>query len=282
MAVSRMVLPPPWALPCLITLGALCCGLSSIRAAALHQYSASVQLLMTAAILDAMDGHVARAINACTALGAELDSLCDLADFGVAPAVISYFWGSNTLEDSPLVTNELLWGACLIYACCCCLRLARFNLHDRAVLSSLPEPPTRPGNVPVHNLFQRKLYFEGVPAPVAASYMLMPVMLHCLQPTSPLAFAKTLFNKEGLFATTIAIAFLMVSSLPTLSTKMLKQNVADTHLRSRSVVNQVAKLVVVAVASVAVYQYPIEVFLGMNASHILSIPIGLVLYAQGQ
>jgi len=194
--------------------------------------------------------------------------------------MIVFFWAGHRLpsDGSGWITDELLWGSGLIYACCCCLRLARFNLRDRKLLTKLPEPPEPPGSPPVHNLFQRKLYFEGLPAPVAACYLLVPVMIDSITNESWFHFLKFGFNRERLFLVMLFVAFAMVSSVPTLSSKMLKQNPTDTHLRSRSTFSQAVKILFTSVALVEFLNHPIEMLLVMNLSHMLSVPIGLVLY----
>jgi len=181
-----------------------------------------------------------------------------------------------------MISETFQWAASCMYCCCCCLRLARFNLKDRQLLTALPEPPSRPGAAPVHNLFQRKLYFEGVPAPVGASYLLLPVMVDSVGPTSLFANAHEWLNRETVFVLTVVVAVLMISSVPTLSSKMLKQNPTDTHLRSRSQISRSIKLLIAAAGIGVVYYYPFEVFICMNIAHMISIPLGIYLYYRGQ
>merc|ERR1712010_177930 len=117
-----------WVFPCLCTMGALGCGLSAVRCASEGNFQMSVVFLFLSCLLDGLDGHIARFLKATTELGAELDSLCDLADFGVSPAFITYFWTTQTIPASDYVGDNTLWLACVTFAACCSCRLARFNL----------------------------------------------------------------------------------------------------------------------------------------------------------
>ena len=99
-------------IPNALTIAALCFGLTSIRVASEGHFETAVQCMVTSAVLDGLDGHAARALHATTRLGAELDSLCDLADFGVAPALILFFWGSQFEGSKP---DWLLWASCLLF-----------------------------------------------------------------------------------------------------------------------------------------------------------------------
>ena len=110
-------------LPNIITLGGVCLGISSIKFSIDGNYSLAVTLILLAAILDALDGRVARLIKGTSDFGKELDSLTDFVSFGIAPAFILYFWELNSY-------GKLGWALILIYSVCCVLRLARFNLTN--------------------------------------------------------------------------------------------------------------------------------------------------------
>ena len=173
--------------PNVITLLALCAGLTGIRLALEGRYELALGAIVFAAMLDAVDGRVARMIKGTTRFGAELDSLADFFNFGVAPGLILYFWGLNAL-------GNLGWIAAMVFAICAALRLARFNVQI--------EDPNRPdwaGN-----------FFTGVPAPAGAITVLLPIYLGFLQISVPVIV--TLIY-------TLAIAGLMVSRLPVLSGK---------------------------------------------------------------
>ena len=108
-------------LPNILTLGGVCLGISSIKFSIDGNFSLAVTLILFAAILDALDGRIARLIKATTDFGKELDSLTDFVSFGIAPAFILYFWTLNQY-------GKIGWAITLIFSVCCVLRLARFNL----------------------------------------------------------------------------------------------------------------------------------------------------------
>eukprot|EP00123_Amoebidium_parasiticum_P012127 comp21139_c0_seq1/m.28594 comp21139_c0_seq1/g.28594 ORF comp21139_c0_seq1/g.28594 comp21139_c0_seq1/m.28594 type:complete len:372 (-) comp21139_c0_seq1:694-1809(-) len=137
-------------LPSLITMLAMTSALTAVRFAQQDQLEYACWSLLASAIFDGLDGHVARALKAASAFGAELDSLCDLVDFGVAPALVLYQWcrfegprlatelGLNS-EDTPWHASEnFVWITCMFYAACCACRLARFNLSNEP---PVPQPP---------------------------------------------------------------------------------------------------------------------------------------------
>jgi CDP-diacylglycerol--serine O-phosphatidyltransferase len=138
----------------MVTLAGLCCGISSIRFALDAKWETAVIFILVAALLDAMDGLVARLLRATSNFGAQLDSLCDVICFGVAPAVVFWLWALSDFK-------RYGWAAVLIYVACCALRLARFNV-------SLTKEPRHPAE---------KLFFTGVPAPGGALLVLCPLML---------------------------------------------------------------------------------------------------------
>ena len=140
-------------LPNLVSILALCAGLTAIRYAISGNFGMAVLLIGTAAALDGLDGRLARMLKSESAIGAELDSLCDLVNFGVAPALVLYLWGLRP-------ESSFGWIAVLVYAVCCMLRLARFNVGSRAV----GEPAEKTG-------------FIGVPSPAGAMLVLLPVYL---------------------------------------------------------------------------------------------------------
>jgi len=175
--------------PNVITLLALCAGMTGIRLALEGRYELALGAIVFAAMLDAVDGRVARMIKGTSRFGAELDSLADFFNFGVAPGLILYFWGLKEL-------GNLGWIAAMVFAICAALRLARFNVQI--------EDPNRPawaGN-----------FFTGVPAPAGAITVLLPIYLYFLQVNVPITV--TLIY-------TLAIAALMVSRVPVLSGKKM-------------------------------------------------------------
>jgi len=140
-------------LPNALTILGVCLGLSSIKFALDFNYEMAVILIGFAAILDTLDGRVARLVKGTSKVGKELDSLTDVISFGVAPSFIMYFWILNNL-------GKIGWMLILIYTVCCALRLARFNL------TNINENESWKIN-----------FFEGVPSPAAAGLVLLPLIL---------------------------------------------------------------------------------------------------------
>lgn len=141
-------------LPNLVSILALCSGLTAIRYAIAGNFTLAVLLIGVAAALDGLDGRLARMLKSESAMGAELDSLCDFVNFGVTPALVLYLWGLR-LETS------LGWIAVLVYAVCCMLRLARFNVGSKVAVGEAAE----------------KTAFIGVPSPAGALLVLSPLYL---------------------------------------------------------------------------------------------------------
>jgi CDP-diacylglycerol--serine O-phosphatidyltransferase len=176
--------------PNVITLLALCAGLTAIRLAAEGTFEWAVYAIVLAAVLDGIDGRVARLLKGTSRFGAELDSLADFVNFGVAPGVTLYFWSLHEMGSAG-------WIAAMVFAIAAGLRLARFN-----IMVDDPNRPSWAGN-----------FFVGLPAPAGACTVLLPVYLHFVGMPSP-AFSVPLT-----VAYTLAIAFLMVSRLPVFSGK---------------------------------------------------------------
>src|SRR6476661_2444799 len=178
-------------LPNLITLLALCAGLTAIRLAIEGKLEWAVAAIVFAAMLDGIDGRVARMLKGTSRFGAELDSLADFFNFGVAPALILYFWDLRDLGNAG-------WIAAMVFAICAGLRLARFN-----VMIDDPNRPPWAGK-----------FFVGMPAPAGAITVLLPVYLYFLG-----VFGITRLSVVAPITLiyTLAIAFLMVSRLPVFS-----------------------------------------------------------------
>ena len=178
-------------LPNILTLGGVCLGISSIKFSIDGNFSLAVTLILLAAILDALDGRVARLIKGTSEFGKELDSLTDFVSFGIAPVLILYFWELNNY-------GKLGWAIALIYSVCCVLRLARFNLTKNE-----------------NDQEWKNNFFEGVPSPAGGLLIL-----------TPLVYELTEFNlnfsiKDFTPYLTILIALLLVSKIPTLSLKKI-------------------------------------------------------------
>ncbi|MDX8456650.1 phosphatidylcholine/phosphatidylserine synthase [Mesorhizobium sp. VK9D] len=182
-------------LPNLVTVLAICAGLSGIRFAFENRFEIAVVMVLLAAFLDGIDGRLARMLKATSKFGAQMDSLADIVNFGVAPALVLYAF----LLDR---AGSPGWIAALLFTIACGMRLARFN-----VLADDTDQPA----------WQTE-YFVGVPAPAGAVLVMLPLYLYFLrlglEPTRPAAFIATGF--------TVLIAFLLVSRLPVYSGKSVK------------------------------------------------------------
>ncbi|HEY9348208.1 MAG TPA: CDP-diacylglycerol--serine O-phosphatidyltransferase, partial [Inquilinus sp.] len=180
-------------LPNILTTLALCAGLTAIRYAVQDRWEQAVTAILVAAVLDGLDGRVARLLRGSSKFGAELDSLADIVSFGVSPAIILYLW---MMQDA----GSLGWLAVMAYAVCAALRLARFN----TALDDTTLPPF------AYN------YFTGVPVPAGAILILMPLMISF--EFSPGFWAAPLL--VGLW--TVFVALLLVSRVPTFSMKVVR------------------------------------------------------------
>jgi CDP-diacylglycerol--serine O-phosphatidyltransferase len=202
-------------LPNAVTALALCSGLSSIRFAMDAKWEIAVLMVLLAAVLDGIDGRIARLVHGESRFGAELDSLSDAISFGVAPALILFMW---TLNSVPRIG----WIVALVYALFCALRLARFN----AQIDSTEQPHKSAG------------FLTGVPAPAGAMIAMVPLYLW-------LSTDQPLFRSPWLVGPWLAFsAVLMVSSLATWSGSALK-------LRQRIRFEAIAVLMVLAAAIVS-------------------------------
>jgi CDP-diacylglycerol---serine O-phosphatidyltransferase len=179
-------------LPNLVSIMALCAGLTAIRYAIAGNFTLAVLLIGVAAALDGLDGRLARMLKSESAIGAELDSLCDFVNFGVTPALVLYLWGLRP-------ETSLGWIAVLVYAVCCMLRLARFNVGSKVAAGEAAE----------------KTVFIGVPSPAGALLALTPMYLafatdHVLHPHPVLVAAWM-----------VGIGALMISRVRTPSLKRI-------------------------------------------------------------
>lgn len=187
----RRGIPLRAVVPNAVTVLALCVGLTGVRFAIGGEWEKAVAAVILAAVLDGIDGRIARLLKASSRFGAELDSLSDVTAFGVAPTLILYLWA---LQHLP---GRLGWMVALAQAIACALRLARFN----AQIDAADQPHKRLG------------YMTGIPAPAGAGLTLLPLYVHFwLEP----AFLADLTTRAYVVAvTTLIVAFLMVSNLPT-------------------------------------------------------------------
>ncbi|WP_375461824.1 CDP-alcohol phosphatidyltransferase family protein [uncultured Enterovirga sp.] len=228
--------------PNLITLLALCLGLTAIRLAYEGKLEPAVYAIVVAAVLDGIDGRVARFLKGTSRFGAELDSLADFLNFGVAPALVLH---SFILHD----VRALGWVVALILAIAAALRLARFN----AALDDPDKPEWK------------KDFFVGMPAPAGAGTVLLPIYLHFLgvpvQTAAPVALAYVL-----------AIALMMVSAVPTFSGKTWGKRVPR---------DRVLPLFVLTVAVFGlVVSFPFEALAIVSMLYLCTIPFSVRRYRQ--
>ncbi|HEY8372529.1 MAG TPA: CDP-diacylglycerol--serine O-phosphatidyltransferase [Pseudonocardiaceae bacterium] len=219
-------------LPNAITILALCAGLSAVRFALHGQPTGAIAAIAVAAILDGLDGRLARLLDATSKIGAELDSLSDNVAFGVAPALVLYVWA--------LDSSQLGWIIALVFAVCMTLRLARFN----TLLEDENQPP------------YAKEFFVGVPAPAGALLALMPVVI-------------TLQLGDGWWSSpvtvsiwTVLTAVLLISRIPTLSLKTIS-------VAPRAVA---PLLVLVGLLAAAVIVYPLTALSVAMLLYLLHLP----------
>lgn len=227
--------------PNVVTALALCFGLSGIRFAISQDWQAAVAMVMVAAILDGLDGTIARLMRGESRFGAELDSLSDAISFGVSPALIVYLW---SLRDLP----RLGWISALIFAVFCALRLARFN----AAIDTDDQPHKSAG------------YLTGIPAPAAAGLVFLPLYLWFLTDAP-------MFQLPWVVAGwTLFIALLMVSSIATYSWK---------SLRLRRSIRFEALAVFVAIAA-GLASAPWHVLIGLSIVYLVTLPFSMRSYSR--
>jgi CDP-diacylglycerol---serine O-phosphatidyltransferase len=227
--------------PNLVTLLALCAGLTGIRMAFENRYGLALAAIVFAAFLDGIDGRLARLLKGTSRFGAELDSLSDFVNFGVAPSLILYFWGLHDLKSAG-------WIAAMAFAIGAGLRLARFN-----VMNEDPDRPVWASN-----------FFVGVPAPAGAIIVLLPIYAAFLGlPRSPFLTWLTLVY-------TLAIAALMISRLPVFSGKRVGNRVPP---------ELVGPVVIVVVLFVALLvAYPWIILTAGTLAYLVSVPFGWLSY----
>ena len=185
LSVNRMV-------PNVLTLLALCAGMTAIRFAINGEFQYATFAIIAAGIFDGLDGRLARLLQATSRFGAELDSLADFISFGVAPATVLYLWTMAAL-------HSVGWAIVLFFAVCCALRLARFNTQLAA------EPPPYAAN-----------FFSGAPAPAGAGLVMLPMFIS-------FEWGDWIARSPYLNAVWISgVALMMVSTIPTVSLKRIR------------------------------------------------------------
>lgn len=237
----RSPIPMRYVIPNVLTILAICAGVSGIRLAFEHRYESAILMVLLAAILDGVDGRIARLMNGTSPFGAQMDSLADVVNFGVAPALVVYSYVLNA-------AHQVGWVAALVYCIACCLRLARFN-----VMLDNTEIPR-----------WQKEYFVGVPAPAGALLVLLPIYLGTLGlvPGSGWALLFSLY--------TVIIAFLLISRLPVWNGKTIGQ-----QLR-RDIVVPGMLFLVIYVGFLATYTW--QTLLITAIGYMIFLPFSVVAY----
>ena len=230
-------------IPNLITLFALGLGLTAIRLAMEGSIEWAVSAVAGAAVLDGLDGRIARALKGTSRFGAELDSLADFVDFGVAPALVLYVANLHAAKSFG-------WVAALLFSMACALRLARFN-----VMLDDPDQPA-----------WRKNFFVGMPAPAGAIVGLLPIYLRFafgLSASAPAAaFVESLY--------VLAVAFLMASRVPHFSGKSIGR-----------VPREYVSFVLVGVAALLLllFIFPMQILVAVTIAYLVSIPFAIRSYS---
>lgn len=230
-------IPLRFVLPNLVTLLGLCLGLTSIRFSLEGRFEMAALCIVAAAVLDGLDGRIARALDSTSRFGAELDSLADFLDFGVAPAVLLYTWG---LQDM----KSIGWLAAMVYSVACALRLARFN-----VAIDDPDKPAWAGK-----------FFTGMPSPAGAIVVMLPLYLHLSVFALPQSRAMVPFE----IAYMLLIAFLMVSTIPHFSGKQLGR--IPRELLALVMISAVAGLLLL-------FTFPMETLTAISLAYLALIPV---------
>jgi CDP-diacylglycerol--serine O-phosphatidyltransferase len=194
-------IPMRMVVPNFFTVLSLCAGLTALRMAVEQRFDMAIALIVVAALLDGVDGRLARLLKAQSKFGAELDSLADFVNFGVAPAVLMFVWGLGGLPKG------FGWIVALVFALAMGLRLARFNSMIDV------EKPKWQGN-----------YFTGVPAPAGATVVLLPLYLDGLG----------LFDVRAwpwlIAIYTLVVALMLVSTIPTFSGKLMGERIPNEYI----------------------------------------------------
>ena len=227
---------PRYVIPSIISILGLCVGISSIKFALNSQFDYAVIAITIASIVDTMDGRIARLIKGTSKFGAELDSLIDFINFGVAPAITVYIW---ILKD----LGNIGWLLVLFHSVACCLRLARFNLGSK-----------------MNNEKWRENFFTGVPSPAGAGILLLPLILLLSD------FSSNYDYRTLAIIFIIASTFLMISKIPTYSLKGIK--VGRPFL--------IFLLLLIATYFGFLIHYPFNTLLFTGCLYLLLIPISFI------
>ena len=225
-------------LPNILTLAGVCLGISSIKFSIDSNFNLAVIFILLAAILDALDGRIARFIKGTSEFGKELDSLTDFVSFGIAPAFILYFWELNKY-------GKIGWAITLIYSVCCVIRLARFNI------TKINE-----------NEIWKDNYFQGIPSPIGAILMLLPLIYELSDLENKINFLYIVPYS------TLLISLLLISKFPTYSFKKISISPKLTILI----------LFCAGISLVSMMFFTFETLLVFGITYIISIPLAFYTY----
>lgn len=229
--------------PNVITIMAICFGLTSVRYALDAQWDMATNFIIIAGFLDVVDGRLARFLKATSNFGAQLDSLADFVNFGISPAIVLYLWDLHNVE-----TKGLGWAFALVFAICSAIRLARFN-------SDMVDP-NRP--------LWKDGFFTGIPAPMGAYLAVMPIML---------SFKTNIMNylcpfSLGMYL--VVIGILMASRIPTFATKKI--------IIKKEYISLILVAAGLLIGMILIEPWIILPFLGII--YICTIPFSIIAYAK--
>jgi CDP-diacylglycerol--serine O-phosphatidyltransferase len=237
--------------PNLVTLVGLCLGISAIKFALAGKFEMAVSFIVIATLIDAVDGRLARALNATSKFGGELDSLCDFINFGFTPAFVMYLW---SLKEVPAFG----WGAVLFFTVCTAIRLARFNSD---IDNGKPEFEKKPD--------WAVKFFTGIPSPAGALMCLGPLMASFVIEDKFFQFKNYIsfvFNPVFILCWSMVVALLMASRIPTYSFKkvLIKRKFISIFL------------VIFSLTVILAFIEPWLMVLFMGFLYTISLPISLI------
>ncbi len=264
MAKKKVTFIPLYRLfPSVITIIALCLGVTAVRYALDGHFNIAVSLILSACFMDGIDGRVARFLNSVSEFGAHLDSLADLVSFGVAPGIVIYLWSLNQI-------SYIGWAVILIYISCSALRLARFNVQNITTSTSNNTPHIhdiqkithhKSSNRPLINK-HKKNFFLGLPMPAAAVLSLTPMIFTFK------ILENSVLSPIFIAIYTLLVGWLMISKVPVFAGKYIKVAPRNIPL--------VLLFVWILIVSIIISPWlvlPILIF-----SYVSSIIIGIIYY----
>ncbi len=228
-------------IPNMVTLLALCLGLTALRQGLVGRFELAMLCIVTAGFLDAFDGRLARLLRAESPLGAQLDSLSDFVNFGIVPVLLIYLWALQS-------TGRVGWAVILLFSVCCALRLARFNVD----MEEADQPAWK------------SQFFTGVPSPSAGGLVMLPMYLD-VGNIFPLQDHTAL-----ILANVILVALLMVSGLPTFSGKVLSPTIRRDYV--------LPFMLLIGFTAVMLFTFPWVTLSIISLIYYLLLPVSLMSY----